>query len=423
MRVLLATDSFPPLCGGSGWSTYELARGLRLLGHDVIVAQPRPGTPIGRRERQYDDMRVLEFGFPAPSVPYVRNYFKNERLYPALAHALSQVIEGEGVDLVHGQHVLTCLPAIEAAHRHRRPAVCTVRDYWPVCYWSDLIYTRQGTSLCPGCSAAMMTRCIRPRGGPLWPLALPMIPYMRSNLSRKRSGLAAADAIIAVSTTIATDLRARAPEIAATRLEIIPNPVDVSGLRSTAASASPPLEGPYALYLGKLAPNKGTSHLIDVVERARLDWPLVVVGDGPDRAAIEARVGRSSRDIRLVGWVDHAQTTAWLAHASLLVFTSRGPESLSRVLLEASALGVPIAAMKTGGTPDIVKHGETGLLSSTPEALADDVRRLVGDEPLRRQLGIAAALHAERTFDARAVVQRVESLYLDLMKSARSASR
>ncbi len=82
------------------------------------------------------------------------------------------------------------------------------------------------------------------------------------------------------------------------------------------------------------------------------------------------------------------------------------------MLLEASALGVPIAAMNTGGTPDIVKHGETGLLSSTPEALADDVRRLVDDESLRRQLGIAAALHAERTFDARAVVQRVESLYL-----------
>ena len=76
------------------------------------------------------------------------------------------------------------------------------------------------------------------------------------------------------------------------------------------------------------------------------------------------------------------------------------------MLLEASALGVPIAAMNTGGTPDIVKHGETGLLSSTPEALADDVRRLVENEPLRRQLGAAASAYAERTFDARAVVQR-----------------
>ena len=93
------------------------------------------------------------------------------------------------------------------------------------------------------------------------------------------------------------------------------------------------------------------------------------------------------------------------------------------MLLEASALGVPIAAMKTGGTPDIVKHGETGLLSSTPEALADDVRRLVDDEPLRRQLGAAASADTERTFDTRAVVQAIEALYFDLLKSARSASR
>ena len=104
--VLLATDSFPPMCGGSGWSTYELARGLRALGHDVIVAQPRPGTRAGSRERDYDGLHVIEFGFPAPPLPYVRNYFKNERLYPALADALAKVIAGERIDLVHGQHVL-----------------------------------------------------------------------------------------------------------------------------------------------------------------------------------------------------------------------------------------------------------------------------------------------------------------------------
>ena len=269
----------------------------------------------------------------------------------------------------------------------------------------------------------MMTRCIRPRGGPLWPLALPMIPYMRANLARKRSGLAAADAIVAVSTTIASDLarpRARSRRDAP---RDHPNPVDVAGLRASAAAAAPPIAGPYALYLGKLAPNKGTSHLVDVAGRARLEWPLVVVGDGPERAAIEAQAKASGRDVRFAGWADRPQTVAWLAHATLLIFPSRGPESLSRVLLEASALGVPIAAMKTGGTPDIVRHGETGLLSATPEALADDVRRLVENEPLRRQLGTAASAYAERTFDTRAVVKAIEALYLDLLKSARSASR
>jgi glycosyltransferase involved in cell wall biosynthesis len=418
MKLLIATDAFPPNCGGSGWSTYELARGMRARGHDVLVVQPKPGTPMERRERTYAELRVIEIGFAAPAVPYVRNYFKNERLYPLLARELSQIIRDERVDLVHGQHVLTCLPAIEAAHARGLPAVCTIRDYWPVCYWSDLIYKHEGTSLCPACSAAMMTRCIRPRGGALWPLALPMIPYMRANLARKRSSLADADAVIAVSSTIAADLRARAPELSATRLEVIPNPVDVSALRATAAATTPLMEGPYALYLGKLAPNKGTAHLPAIVERAGLDWPLVVAGDGPDRAELEVKARQSARDIRLVGWVDQRQAAAWLAHASMLIFTSRGPESLSRVLIEASALGVPIAAMKTGGTPDIVKHGQTGLLSDTPDALAADVKRLRADEGLRQRLGAAARLLAEQAFDAPAVVARIESVYTSVRATA-----
>jgi glycosyltransferase involved in cell wall biosynthesis len=116
--------------------------------------------------------------------------------------------------------------------------------------------------------------------------------------------------------------------------------------------------------------------------------------------------------------VDRQQATAWLAHASLLVFTSRGPESLSRVLLEASALGVPIAAINTGGTPDIVRHGETGLLSTSPAALADDVRRLASDAALRHELGTAAASWVSQTFGAEAIVKRVEELYRDLLQSA-----
>jgi glycogen synthase len=419
MKVLLATDSFPPRCGGSGWSTYELARGLRARGHAIEIVQPRPGTPSGTRARDFDGFRVIEVGVTAPDVPYVRNYFKNERLYRILTQVLIDRIESERVDVVHGQHVLTSLPAIEAAAVRRIPSVCTVRDYWPVCYWSDLIHTTDGLSLCPACSPGMMMQCVRPRSGALWPLALPMIPYMQRNLARKRTGLSRASAVIAVSSTIAADLRARAPELAHTRVEIIPNPVDVTALRARGATARPPIAGPYALYLGKLAPNKGTSHLVEVVERANLDWPLAVVGDGPDAASVASAAKQSTRDIRMIGWVDGEATAGWLAHASLLIFPSRGPESLSRVLIEASALGVPIAAMNTGGTRDIVTHGVTGMLSSTPDGLADDVRQLRADEDLRRRLGEAARQHAERSFEASAVAASVERLYLDLIGERR----
>lgn len=413
MRILLATDAFPPVAGGSGWSTYELARGLRSRGHEVLVVRPRPGTRESVREISYDNLRVIEVGAPAPPLPYVRNYFKNERLYARLANVLADIIVRESIDIVHGQHVLTCLPSIEAAHRTRRRAVCTVRDYWPVCYWSDLIHTRDEAVLCPGCSAGMMVRCIQPRAGAAWPLAVPMIPYMRRNLARKREGLSAADAVIAVSSTIASDLRARAPELAGTRMDVIPNPVDIGDLRARAASLPRPIVERYALYLGKLAPNKGTIHLMDVARLAGLTWPLVIVGDGPERPALEAQARASAMDVRFTGWVDRPSATAWLAHASVLIFTSRGPESLSRVLIEASALGVPIAAMNTGGTPDIVEDEVTGLLSVTAGELAADVKRLVSDEDLRARFGTAARERAQR-FDAATVVARVEQLYLDL---------
>jgi glycosyltransferase involved in cell wall biosynthesis len=367
------------------------------------------------REREYDGFHVIEFGAPAPNLPYVRNYFKNERLHASLARMLEALVGREAIDLVHGQHVLTALPSVEAAHRAGIPAVCTVRDYWPVCYWSDLIHTTDEASLCPGCSASMMARCIQPRAGTLWPLALPLIPYMRANLARKRRGLAAADAVIAVSSSIAADLRVRMPEISATRLEVLPNAVDVADLRTRAAATQAPLSGPYVLYLGKLAVNKGTSQLVPVAERAGLRWPLVIAGDGPERAAIAASAATSGRDIRLVGWVDRDAATAWLAHASALVFPSRGPESLSRVLIEASALGVPIAAMNTGGTPDVVEHEVTGLLSLTPEALADDLRRLVDDPLLRSRLGNAARERAQVRFDSHAVVPKVEGLYREVI--------
>jgi glycosyltransferase involved in cell wall biosynthesis len=295
MKVLLATDAFPPVSGGSGWSAFELARELRRRGHEVLVVRPRPGAPRGLTHTSYDQLRVVEVGAPAPAIPYVRNYFKNERLYAELAGVLADLIRRERIEIAHGQHVLTCLPTIDAAHRSGLPAVCTVRDYWPVCYWSDLLHTKDGAALCPACSGRMMVRCIRPRAGAAWPAAVPMIPYMRRNLRRKREGLARADAIIAVSTTIAADLRARAPEIAHTRLEIIPNPVNLQDLAARAERTARPLAGPYVLYLGKLAPNKGIAHLFDVMDRAALDWPLVVVGDGPDRHSLEVEATRRRR--------------------------------------------------------------------------------------------------------------------------------
>ena len=117
MRILIATDSFPPGCGGSGWSTYELCRGLRSAGHEITVVRPVPGRDERVREAHYDLFRVLEFGTAAPRLPYVRNYFKNERLYRRLEPFLAETIRRERLEIVHAQHVLTAVPSVAAA-RH-----------------------------------------------------------------------------------------------------------------------------------------------------------------------------------------------------------------------------------------------------------------------------------------------------------------
>ena len=422
MRVLIATDAFPPGCGGSGWSTYELAKGLRARGHEITLVRTRTG-PVSPAERDgYDGFRPIEYPVTAPDVPYLRNYFKNERLYPRLARYLEALARDRQVDVVHAQHRLTGPPGIEAGRRAGIPAVCTVRDYWPVCYWSDLIYDRSVDTLCPGCSPGMMTRCVRPRAGALWPLSLPLIPYMRANLASKRRSLAAADAVIAVSGAITRDLRVRSPELHGTRLETIPNPIDVSAVRDQAAKRPAPMDGPYALYVGKLEPNKGVARLIPAFERAGLDWPLVIVGDGRERAGLEAAGRRSGREVRFVGWLAREEALGWLAHAGMLVFPSLGPESLSRVLLEAGALGRPIAANDTGGTGDIITHEVTGLLSHDADGLGDDVARLGRDAGLRARLGAAAREHVDATFASAAVVERIEALYVELVARVRRGS-
>ena len=61
LRLLLVTDAFPPVSGGSGWSTYELARGLHARGHHVEVIKVEAGTRSGVYETSYDGLPVTEF--------------------------------------------------------------------------------------------------------------------------------------------------------------------------------------------------------------------------------------------------------------------------------------------------------------------------------------------------------------------------
>jgi glycosyltransferase involved in cell wall biosynthesis len=416
-RVLLVTDSFPPGSGGSGWSTFELARQLRTRGHHVEVVHAKPGDDSGIHQTEYEGIPVTQFRQRVPNLPVIRNVLKNERLWAALSRYLIDRLAASPVDILHAQHVMTTVATVRAGRRVGVPVVATVRDYWPVCYWSDLIVNADAPALCPACTVGGMRACIPPRAEGLGRAAWSLIPYMRRNLAIKRRTLAQADAVIAVSSAIARDLKMRAPEMTGTRLETIPNPVDMSALNPT----PPPTANPHVLYAGKLAINKGVQFLLPALDAAQVRWPLVVIGDGPLRTQLEADAKARGREVSWLGWRDRPDVLQAMREATMLAFPSYGPESLSRVLIEASALGLPIAAMNTGGTGDIIRHEETGLLADTPDAFARDLARLAADAGLRARLGTGAAVHARAQFEAARVAARVEAVYESLLTRSGTA--
>ncbi len=416
MRLLIATDVFPPICGGSGWSAYELARGLRARGHELTIVQPRLGGAAVAAPDEFDGFRPIPFFSLEPAIPFVRNWFRNERFWPRFADWLGGVIREHRIELVHAQHVIGAPSSVAAARAAGIPSVCTIRDYWPLCYWSDLMLNPSVAAVCPGCTRGRMQYCLRPRAGAAWPLATPLIPYMQGNLRRKRLALADADVVIAISRAVEKTLRDRLDEPDATDITTIPNPVDAPAIRAEAERSEPPDRRPYVLFAGKLAVNKGASDVLPVT--TDLGLPLIIAGDGPARAEVEARARASRRDIRFLGWLERPELLRWMRHATMLVFPSAWPEPLGRVLIEASALGCPIAAMRTGGVGDVVVHEKTGLLARSVDELRAHARRLHHDPELAARLGAAARRRVDAVFDTEVVADQHEELYESLVDRA-----
>jgi glycosyltransferase involved in cell wall biosynthesis len=156
-------------------------------------------------------------------------------------------------------------------------------------------------------------------------------------------------------------------------------------------------------------------YLLPAMATAQLQLPLVVIGDGPLRKSLEADCAAHGVDLRVLGWRTREEVWAWMRHATMLAFPSYGPESLSRVLIEAAALGTPIAAMDTGGTRDILTHRVTGLLSTDVDGFAHDLAELATDERLRAALGQAAQADVHKRFAATAVVEQIEHVYRSLV--------
>jgi glycogen synthase len=385
VRIALVSEVFPPRAGGAGWSTRALGLGLRAAGHDVTVLTTSPGPEI------VDDLPVRRLQAPG-----------RKRL--AVPRAFAQALAREGpFDVVHAQHSLSALGCLSGPHPER--VAVTVRDHWPVCFWSTRVVAG---GPCPACGTVPTTRCVKGRVPAPGLLAWGALPYMAGDLWLKRRALHRAGASLAVSEAIARELR----QAGIPRVEVLPNIVSPAELAAVAAApASFALPDAFLLFVGKLEENKGARLLIPALKAAGTGLPLVVLGEGSLHHTLSFEAASAGIPLVLRGWAERADVVRAMARATALVFPSVWDEPLSRVLLEGLGLGVPIAAMDTGGTREILgSDGQAGLLVQDAAALGQAVAALVGDAALRRRTGEGARRRAA-LFAPEILVPRYEAVY------------
>lgn len=173
-----------------------------------------------------------------------------------------------------------------------------------------------------------------------------------------------------------------------------------------------------------LRPLYGHRDLIDafarVVER-HPDAQLVVAGDGPLRATLEAQARSLSLGGRVafIGRVPHESVPRVMAGLDAVALTSYS-EGLPNMLLEAFAMGIPAVATRVGGVPEVVLEGETGLLvpPGDPLALAAAIARLIEHPEARARMGRTARQRVRDRHDCRTSLERMEQLCLSLVGDA-----
>jgi glycosyltransferase involved in cell wall biosynthesis len=120
--------------------------------------------------------------------------------------------------------------------------------------------------------------------------------------------------------------------------------------------------GEYALFIGRLSPEKRVVTLLAAWERLRVPIPLLIIGSGPERVFLETHAKQEIRcAVRFLGQLPREEVMAALKRARCLVFTSEWYENFPVTIAEAFACGVPVMCSRLGAMPEIVADGRTGL--------------------------------------------------------------
>ena len=161
-----------------------------------------------------------------------------------------------------------------------------------------------------------------------------------------------------------------------------------------------PSESFVLLFVGLLVPVKGIDVLLEALSpwRDQSGWKLYIVGDGPLLAALKERCAEEgiASQVHFVGRRSSQEIPQWMQAADVLVLPSHS-EGRPNVVLEAQASGLPAVATRVGGTPELIREGEAGLLVEPGAAapLREALEILREDGPRRREMGAQARAHIE----------------------------
>jgi starch synthase len=263
---------------------------------------------------------------------------------------------------------------------------------------------------------------LTPHFHPQWSMELgPRRRHLRAAFDAvmKRSLLEGPDAIVCVSREEARWLAPPRPE----RLHFIPNavhPAPFAAARGGPLRERLGLRGPSALFVGRLAANKGLHTLLDAWRAMPEDATLLVAGDGHLARELRERAAREGLGdrVRLLGAVSDEELRQAYAAADVFVLPSEY-EAFGIVLLEAMAAGKPVVATRVGGMPEVVEEGRTGLLVPYGDApaLATAMGEVLGDPKRARAMGEAGRDRVQAGFTWDAVVTKVERLYEGLVET------
>jgi glycosyltransferase involved in cell wall biosynthesis len=385
LRVLTITHNYPRFAGDpAGAFVARIAQGVAEQGHEVQVVAPH--APGSATEERLQEVTVHRFRYApewAETVAYTGGLHQNTLRSPTAALAFPGFLLQFGAavrewerrfrpDLLHAHW---WLPAGWFASRSRTPYVLTSHG-------SDVR--------------------LLDRGGLIKSLARPV--FRR------------AVRVTAVSEFLARDIQ-RVMGESALPPAVTPMPIDVQCF--LAAADQPKAQPPRILYAGNLVASKGVDVLLQAaaeLSRLGVEFQLKILGEGPAERALRSLVGRLGLGSRITWsrFVPQTEMPEEYGASTVTVLPSRGQaEGLGLTLVEALLAGSAVVGTPAGGIPEVVRHGETGLLAreGDPQDLARQLQRLLADASLRDRLVRAGREHVSGTYSAEAAVARFLDIY------------